>query len=197
MYVFTQRSFTTLGELPDGFSWYLIFADRNNIPHPVLQFVVDIWWRFRIGEFLTQIILQIRKHEHISEYTTSQRFFEGSSCVVKHHHGCFTNVLRALQNNLAKIYNARNHIYSEKFKLKLSTYAQSIALCMHTKFQLEILIRRTISAIHKFRKNIFRRARETLVKHIIHTLLSENIRCALSWENKTNAWRTLMENIEL
>ena len=30
----------------------------------------------------------------------------------------FTNVLRALQNNLAKIYNARNHIYGENFKLK-------------------------------------------------------------------------------
>ena len=32
--------------------------------------------------------------------------------------GCFTNVSRALQNNLAKIYNARNNIYAENFKLK-------------------------------------------------------------------------------
>ena len=35
--------------------------------------------------------------------------------------GCFTNVSRALQNNLAKIYNARNNIYAENFKLKLCT----------------------------------------------------------------------------
>ena len=28
---------------------------------------------------------------------------------------CFTNVSRALQNNTAKIYNARNHIYGENF----------------------------------------------------------------------------------
>ena len=33
--------------------------------------------------------------------------------------GCFTNVSRALQNNLVKIYNARNHTISENFKLKL------------------------------------------------------------------------------
>ena len=32
--------------------------------------------------------------------------------------GCFTNFSRALQNNLAKIYNASNHIYGENFKLK-------------------------------------------------------------------------------
>ena len=36
---------------------------------------------------------------------------------------CFINVLRALQNNLAKIYNARNHINGENFKLKLCTCA--------------------------------------------------------------------------
>ena len=68
--------------------------------------------------------------------------------------GCFTNVSRALQNNLAKIYNAKNHIYSENFKLKFCTCAQSMALGTHTKFQLEILIRGTIFAIHKFGENI-------------------------------------------
>ena len=68
--------------------------------------------------------------------------------------GCFTNVSRALQNNLAKIYNAKNHIFSENFKLKLCTCAQSLALDTCAKFQLEILIRCTISVIHKFRENI-------------------------------------------
>ena len=39
--------------------------------------------------------------------------------------GCFTNVLQALQNNLAKIYNAINHIYGENFELKLCACAHS------------------------------------------------------------------------
>ena len=65
----------------------------------------------------------------------------------------FTNFSRALQNNLAKIHNARNHIYGENFKLKLCMCAQR-SKGTHTKFQLEILIRSTISAIHKFRENI-------------------------------------------
>ena len=33
--------------------------------------------------------------------------------------GCFINALWALQNNLAKIYNARDHIHGENFKTKL------------------------------------------------------------------------------
>ena len=73
--------------------------------------------------------------------------------------GCFTKVSRALQNNLAKIHNARNHIYGENFKLKLCTCAQSIALGSRTKFQLEILIKSTISVIHKFRENILESSR--------------------------------------
>ena len=73
--------------------------------------------------------------------------------------GCFTNVSRALQKNLAKIYNARNHIYSENFKLKLCTCAQSMGLGTRTKFQLEILIRSTISAIQKFREIILESSR--------------------------------------
>ena len=73
--------------------------------------------------------------------------------------GCFTNVPRALQNNLAKIHNTRNHIYDQNFKLKLCTCAQSMALGTRTKFQLEILITSTISAIHKFRENILESSR--------------------------------------
>ena len=73
--------------------------------------------------------------------------------------GCFTNVSRALQNNLAKIHNTRNHIYDQNFKLKLWTCAQSMALGTRTKFQLEILITSTISAIHKFRENILESSR--------------------------------------
>ena len=62
--------------------------------------------------------------------------------------------MRPLQNNLAKIYNASNHIYGENFKLKLCKCAQSMALGTRTKFQLEMLIGSAISATHKFRKNI-------------------------------------------
>ena len=68
--------------------------------------------------------------------------------------GCFTNVSRDLQNNIAKIHNTRKHIDDENFKLKLCTCAQSMALGTHTKCKLEIFIRSTISAIHKFRENI-------------------------------------------
>ena len=69
---------------------------------------------------------------------------------------CYTNVLRALQNNLAKINSARNSIYVENFKLKLCACAKSMALGTGTKFQLEIRTRSTISAIHKFQENILK-----------------------------------------
>ena len=68
--------------------------------------------------------------------------------------GCFTNISRALQNDIVKIYNARNHIYGENFKLKYCYCAQSMALGTCTKFQLEILIRSVMFAIHKFWENI-------------------------------------------
>ena len=48
--------------------------------------------------------------------------------------GCFTNVSWALQNNFAKIYNAKNNIYAENFKLELCTCVQSMALGTRTKF---------------------------------------------------------------
>ena len=53
-----------------------------------------------------------------------------------------------------KIHNARNHIYVENVKLKICMCAQSMALGTHTKFQLEILIISTISAIHKSQEKI-------------------------------------------
>ena len=36
--------------------------------------------------------------------------------------GCLTNILQALQNNGIKIYNARNHIFSENFELRFLKY---------------------------------------------------------------------------
>ena len=69
------------------------------------------------------------------------------------------NVSRTLQNNLAKIYKARNNIYAENFKLKLGTCVQSMALGTRTKFQLEILIRSMILVIYKFLENILESSR--------------------------------------
>ena len=39
-----------------------------------------------------------------------------------------------LQNDLTKIYNARNHTYGDNFKLKRCTCAQSMALGTRTTF---------------------------------------------------------------
>ena len=89
-------------------------------------------------------------------------------------------ISRALQNNLAKIHNARNHIYVENFKLKLCMCAQSMALGTRTKFQLEILIRSTISAIHKFRENILESSRnvsETTPRCLILKWVAETTWC--------------------
>ena len=72
---------------------------------------------------------------------------------------CFTNILRALQNDLVKIYNDRNHNYDNYFKLKLCMCAQSMALVTHTKFHIEIHIKSTIFAIQKFRENILESTR--------------------------------------
>ena len=100
--------------------------------------------------------------------------------------GCFTNVSRALQNNLAKIHNTRNHIYDQNFKLKLCTCAQSMALGTRTKFQLEILITSTNSAIHQFRENILESSRnvsETTPWNLTeHTCVEDRQAC---W-NKVN-----------
>ena len=71
--------------------------------------------------------------------------------------GCFTNVSRALQNDLAKY--AKPEI---KFMVRTSScnfVRVPKALGTRTKFQLEIRIRTTISAIHKFRENIWEGSR--------------------------------------
>ena len=90
---------------------------------------------------------------------------------------CFTNVSRALQNNLAKIHITGNHIYGENFKLKLCTCAQS-----HAKFQLEILIRTKISAIHKFQENILESSQnvsETTPRELSSEISREVCVCSL------------------
>ena len=86
----------------------------------------------------------------------------------------FTNVSRAIQNDLANIFNARNHIYDGSFKLKLCTCAQSMALGVRTKFQLEIAMRSRISAIHKFRENILESSRnvsETTTRFVMVSVI--------------------------
>ena len=76
----------------------------------------------------------------------------------------FINVSWVLQNNLAKTYIARNYIYAANVNLKLCPCAQIMALGTRTKFQIEILIRSTISAIHKFRENILESSRNVSEK---------------------------------
>ena len=73
--------------------------------------------------------------------------------------GCFTNILQALQNNVAKIYNARNHIYGENFKLKLCTCVQSLQI-FSFKFSSEIWFLQNTNF-----KTISWRARTLLLKH--------------------------------
>ena len=59
------------------------------------------------------------------------------------------------KKKFAKICTAKNHISGENFTLKLWMWAQSMALGTRTKFQLAVLISRTISAKHKFQgKNL-------------------------------------------
>ena len=64
--------------------------------------------------------------------------------------GCFTNILRALQNILSKFVYRRNRTSYENFKLKLCISAQSHALGTHTKFRVEILTLNVISSIVDF-----------------------------------------------
>ena len=67
-----------------------------------------------------------------------QRMSHAEVCRFLASGSCFTNDSQALQNNVAEIYNARNNIYAENFKLKLCTCSQSHALGTRTKFQLEL-----------------------------------------------------------
>ena len=92
--------------------------------------------------------------------------------------GCFTNVSRALQNDIAKIHNATNHIYglpeltrgrptagsgvpgvNLRWEFQAENFLCAQSMGTRTKFQLGILIRSTISAIHKFRENILEGSR--------------------------------------
>ena len=76
---------------------------------------------------------------------------------------CFTNVSRALQNNLAKIGNARNHIFDKNFKLKFCTCAQSMAWVHIQSFSLKFSWGVWFLQYTNFER-IFWRVRETLVK---------------------------------
>ena len=98
---------------------------------------------------------------------------------------------RAFQNNVAKVYHVRNHIYGENFKLKPCT-------CIHasgtrTKFQREIFIG-MISAKHTFRETSWG-ADKTLVKHPSGR---ENTSCIIGplWEESVarNRWLLWMWN---
>ena len=51
--------------------------------------------------------------------------------------GCFTNVLRALQNILLKFLYCRNHSFYENFKLKIWTCAQSLLWAHIQSFSLK------------------------------------------------------------
>ena len=73
--------------------------------------------------------------------------------------GCFTNVLRALQNILSKFVHCRNRTSYVSFKLKLCTCDQSHALGTCTKFQLEILTINVISGIVYFGEIILESSR--------------------------------------
>ena len=98
--------------------------------------------------------------------------------VAQWHHGVASLTFRELSKMIPrKIYNTRNDIYGENFKLKICTCAQSMALDTRTKCQLEILIGSTISAIHKFRENILEGSRNvvvTLFSNIIHEQNTSN-----------------------
>ena len=109
--------------------------------------------------------------------------------------GCFTNVSRALQNNLAKIYDASNHIYGENFKLKLCMCAQSMALGTRTKFQLEMLIGSAISATHKFRDNILESSRN--VSETTHWPLTDQRWIPLTKASDAELWCFLRSSPEL
>ena len=103
-------------------------------------------------------LLRLLYQYHIFKASHCNSFIDQAPLgFIKRAWGCFTNVSRGLQNNLAKIHNTRNHIYGENFKLKLCTCAQSIVLGI--QFQLEILITRTISAMHKFLEHILESSR--------------------------------------
>ena len=104
-------------------------------------------------------IYPCHNHDNLKQFMWVSEWYDDIFMLNQGPGDCFINVSRALQNNLAKIHNTRNHIYGENFKLKLCACAQSMALGTRTKFQLEIRITSIISAIHKFRENILESSR--------------------------------------
>ena len=99
--------------------------------------------------------------------------------------GCFTNVSRALQSNLTKICSAIIYIYGASFKLKLCICDQSMALGTRTKFQLGIVKRITISAIHKFREYNFENSWNVIVKQPPGSSMCDEggMELTVSWSN--------------
>ena len=136
--------------------------DRKFRKYDVLVYAYASWWTFNMS-VVNFISMALITHPALCKTAVSPSTMEITAVlhlaidirlIDQRAGGCFTNVSWALQNDLAKIYDARNHSYGENFKLKLYTCAQSMALGTCTKFQLEILIRIMTSAIHKFRENI-------------------------------------------
>ena len=99
--------------------------------------------------------------------------------------GCFTNISWTLQNNLMKMHYTRKHIYGEHLKLELCTCTQSMALGACSEFKFEILIRSTISAIHKFQENILKNSRN--ISDTAPWSTSNQLACVLAWLEKIEA----------
>ena len=74
-------------------------------------------------------------------------------------------VSRALQNILSKSIYYQNSTSYENFKLKLCTYAQSMALGTRTKFLLEILSINVISGTVYFREIILKSSQNVSETH--------------------------------
>ena len=126
---------------------FIIHTESKGATVIVMLYDVSSWTRHVMDTFSASLFLRDRNTPITGGFPS-----QGPG-------GCFTKVSRALQNNVAKIHNARNHIYGENFMLKLCTCAQNIALGSRTKFQPEILIKCMISVIHKCRENILESSR--------------------------------------
>ena len=75
--------------------------------------------------------------------------------------GVVSQTYRKLSKVISRKYTMPDYNYDENFKLKLCTCAQSMASGTHTKFQLAILTRSTICAIHNFQENVLECSRDS------------------------------------
>ena len=138
----------------------MIFASEDDVMRGRLHLIVSmsIWWidAYVIATYSHHLLaLMIPALSKEEDHKKRFIFFKyGCATWVNNFCGSFTNASRVLQINLTKICNARRHIYGENVTLKLCTFAQSMALHTHLKFQLEIIIRSTISVLHNFRENM-------------------------------------------